>query len=495
LLPILVLLLCTERAAAQARAVSLRDAVALAVRQNPALAAAGAEVRIAEAGMLAARGLDDFVLQASADWRDARGEAVAGGPVQEQAFDEVSGSLALTRPLAAGGRLGLRFQTGYSRTRFATDLGGMLLEPSTAEAYAPSLQLSLEQPLLRGFGADVARAERRRARSQRGVAAAEREGLAATLVRDVVSSYWELAYSAEELTIRRASAAAAREQLLRVQANIAVGKLPRSASAEIEVAIALRDDSVLLAEQAVTERSLALGLSCGVPVSERLAAADALAAADTRAGAARGSEEAIELALAENPQLEAAREEGRGRAIELNVTENGLLPQLDFTVAGGPVGSADDVSGAYEQMTGLGSYTITAGLAFALPIGRHAARGAEEAAREGLRQSKLGEAELAARVSAAVLLGIARRETARRRAELLGPSVRAAALDLEAEKARFDGGRASNFDVLRRQDQLAAVQLLSLRARVDELDALAALDALTGEILERNGVVVGGAQP
>jgi outer membrane protein TolC len=77
----------------------------------------------------------------------------------------------------------------------------------------------------------------------------------------------------------------------------------------------------------------------------------------------------------------------------------------------------------------------------------------------------------------------------------LEPSARAAALDLEAEQARFDVGRASNFDVLRRQDQLAAVQLLLLRARLDELAALAELDALTGEILARNGVVLGGGDP
>jgi len=492
---VLAVLLFAQRAAAQTRALTLRDAIALAVRQNPALAAAGAEVRIAEAGIVAARGIDDVVLQASADGRHTRREALAGLPVQERAFDEVSGALSLTRALAAGGRLGLQLQAGYSQSRSETDLGSRMLERSASEAYEPSLQLSWEQPLLRGFGADVARAERRRVRIQRSVAAAERKGLAASLVRDVVSGYWELAHSAEELAIRRASANAAREQLLRVQASIAVGKLPQSASAEIEVAIALRDDSVLVAEQAATDRSLALGLSCGVPVSERLAAADTLSAADTRATAARGAEAALESALAENPQLQAVREQRRGRAIELDVTENGLLPQLDFSAAGGPVARAADVSGAYEQLTGGGSYTITAGLTFALPIGRHAARGARDAAREGLLEARLGEAEIAAQIAAAVLRSSARRETASRRAEVLEPSARAAALDLEAEQARFDVGRASNFDVLRRQDQLAAVQLLLLRARLDELAALAELDALTGEILDRNGVVLGGGDP
>jgi hypothetical protein len=143
---LLTLLLLAETTAAQARAVSLREAIVLAVRHNPALAAAGAQVRIAEASALAARGLDDFVLQASAEWRAARREAVSGAPVQERAFDEVSGSLSLTRPLASGGRLGLQLESGYRRTRFETGAADMLPERSASEAYAPSLQLSLEQP-------------------------------------------------------------------------------------------------------------------------------------------------------------------------------------------------------------------------------------------------------------------------------------------------------------------------------------------------------------
>jgi outer membrane protein TolC len=490
---LLTLLLLAETTAAQARAVSLREAIVLAVRHNPALAAAGAQVRIAEASALAARGLDDFVLQASAEWRAARREAVSGAPVQERAFDEVSGSLSLTRPLASGGRLGLQLESGYRRTRFETGAADMLPERSASEAYAPSLQLSLEQPLLRGFGTDVARAERRRAHSQRSVARAERKALAASLVRDVVSGYWELAYSAQELAIHRASAAAAREQLVRVQANVAVGKLPKSATAEIEVAIALREDSVSLAEQVLTDRSLALGLSTGLPVNERLRAADSLASGET--GGRRLAQEIIATALAENPRLQAITEQGLGAAVELDITENDLLPQLDLTVAGGPAGNAGDARAAYEQLTGFESYGITAGLAFALPIGRRAARGAHDAARARLNQVQLGEAELAAQIAATVVRGIARRDTARRRVDLLGPSAQAAALDLESEKARFEVGRASNFDVLRRQDQLAAVQLRLLRARVDELDALAELDALTGEILERNGVLVGGGEP
>ena len=86
--------------------------------------------------------------------------------------------------------------------------------------------------------------------------------------------------------------------------------------------------------------------------------------------------------------------------------------------------------------------------------------------------------------------GLAAVETARRRGEVLAPSIAAAALDLESERARFEVGRSTNFDVLRRQDALASAKLLVLRAQVDHLEALAALDALTGDILDAHGVVL-----
>src|SRR5262249_7535962 len=106
----------------------------------------------------------------------------------------------------------------------------------------------------------------------------------------------------------------------------------------------------------------------------------------------------------------------------------------------------------------------------------------------GLRKARLGERDIAAQVSAAVLRAVAAAEVARRRVEVLARSTDAATLDLAAERARFEVGRSTNFDVLRRQDELASAQLSQARAKVDQLTAIAQLEALTGEILARHGV-------
>jgi outer membrane protein TolC len=485
-------------APAAAKAVALNEAIALAVRGNPGLAAAGAEVRIAAAAAVAARGADDFVLDLTANWLENRRDIVPGRGLQAASSDEVTGTLGLTKPLPTGGRLGLRLVSEFSRVRLV-DAGtadstadpmqvGMVGSRRAVDEYVPSLQLAFQHPVLRGFGVDVARADRRRARTRGDIATAQREATAAQLLRDVIVAYWDLAYATQELEIRRAAAAAAREQLLRVQANIDVGKQPRSASAEIIVEIALRDDAVLLSEQARLERALELGRLCGMQAAAR--EARALVAADAPSPSARVPDEASALAaaLAQNPALLTVRAQGRGAAIEVDVTDNGLLPQLDVAASGGPLGNASTFDSAFREFRGLGNYVVTAGLVFQLPIGRHAARGAHEAARETLHKVRLNETELTQQITAAVVRWVSAADAARRRTEVLARSTEAAAVDLEAERARFEVGRSTNFDVLRRQNNLASVQLVHLRARVDHLRSLAAVEALTGDILDNNGV-------
>jgi outer membrane protein TolC len=483
----LILLSSTPGFAQTRRALGLQDVIDTAFRNNPTLAAAGADVGIARGAVEAARGLDDFVLDAGASWQSNRQPLLVGPVQQTPAVDGLSGNLGLVKPLATGGRLALRLNTVFQRTRFVSTLDSMMLERST-DVYTPAVQLTFLHPLLRGLGPAVARADQRRAAVLRDRATLERVATASTLLRDLVAAYWDLAYATQELQIRRSAAEAAREQLRRVQANIDVGKQPRSASAEIEVAIALRDEGVLFAEQALLDRSLEVGRLMGLPAKDAavLAAGDNPEPPDERPTL----EPTLEAALASSPQLQAVRTLGRAAAIEVDVTENGLLPQLDLALAGATTGSANDLRTSYDQLGGLDTYVVTASLLFQQPLGRHAAHGALAIARESQRKARLTEQEITLQVSGAAVRGVSAVDIAARRVEVLGRSREAAALDLEAERARFEVGRSTNFDVLRRQLDLAQVQLAHMRARVDQLRAVAIVQALTGDILAAHGVTL-----
>ena len=55
-------------------------------------------------------------------------------------------------------------------------------------------------------------------------------------------------------------------------------------------------------------------------------------------------EAALRNAHDRNPQLLAAQAQGRTAKIDVEVTDNGILPALDLTVSAGPIGSSDDTS-------------------------------------------------------------------------------------------------------------------------------------------------------
>jgi outer membrane protein len=489
---LLILLLppSAARAAASAaeRPVALRDVLTLALEHNPTLGAAVADVAFGEGGVIAARGLDDFVIGASGSWNEYRRPLVAGSPVQQPALDDVLVSAQVTRPLPTGGAIGLRLSDEFTQSQFAADNMKNGYDRTTSTAWAPSLQLVLTHPLLRGIGIHTARAQRFRAAAIRDQAHLNRETTASVLVRDVVGAYWELAYARDEHEIRRASAASAREQLAIVKANIEVGKQPPSASAEVLVAIALRDEEALFAALAARERSLDLERLVGMPLDPRarLVASEPSWSPEPLPAV----EELLATARAHNPELAAAHAVERAAGVDVTVTDNGMLPQLDVAFSGGPTGNASDLGTAFGQLARFQAYALSGSLILSHPIGRHSARGAREQARATLRKARLGADDIALQVDTAVLRLVSQIETAEARIHVLAATTDHAALDLEAERARFAVGRASNFDVLRRQDELAQAKLRQARARIDYLKTVAALGAVTADILPRYGVVL-----
>ncbi|MGZ3427015.1 MAG: TolC family protein [Polyangia bacterium] len=472
------------------RAVGLKEIIALALEHSPALGAAVADVDYAHGQVLVARGLDDLSLDGFGQWLDShRPKPVAGTPVQTTASDDLLGWAQLTQPLPTGGKIGLRLQNEWTRSEYSTLNMDGTFTSTLSTVWAPSLQLVISHSLLRGIGMHTARAQKYKAAALRDQATLLRASTAAVLVRDAVSAYWELAYAREELDIRKASAVSAREQLEIVKANIEVGKQPPSASAEVLVSIALRDEDALFAEQAARERSLELERIVGLSLDAR---APRLAAAEraTPPEALPPLGDVLDDARQHNPQLLAAYATTRAAAVDVEVTENGMLPQLDVQFAAGPQGSAADAATAFSQLAKFQAYGVTGSLVFSEPIPRHYARGTRQSAEALLHKAKLSADDIRIQIETTVIRLVSQIDVARRRIDVLAPTTDHAALDLEAERARFEVGRATNFDVLRRQEELATARLRQARARTDYLKAVAALGAVTDDILDRYQVVL-----
>jgi outer membrane protein len=487
-----------------ARSMTLRTVLDAVVQQNPGLARSAADVASAEADVLSAMGVDDWLLSLTGSWMRSRSELAQ--PFQPLAADTYSASAEASRALPTGGTLKIDLDGGYNDFVFLAEEGAVPFS-----FWSSSLLASFNQPLLGGRGKQVARAEQRKARVARDAATLQREIVALDTIRDVVRAYWELAYASQAVEIQRGSLELAREQLRITEAAVRSRVSSPSEILAVRHAIAVREQTVMLAEVEVSDRSLALrrlaGLEIG-PGEIDIAATDALAGQPARGDALAGQpaagqpatggpglaspaidlDAAIEQAKASNPRLALARATMGTAAIDAEVADDALRPQLDLAAQIGSTGSGFEASEALSQLGTFQSYTAGATLTYTSSLGQRLARGARDRARESTQRARIDLAEAERELAVSVVRAVDLVRVARKRIDVGELAVQLAEQNLASERALFQAGEARNYDVLERQDALAQAQLDRERAIADYHQAVAELEALTGDLLSRHGV-------
>lgn len=201
----------------------------------------------------------------------------------------------------------------------------------------------MTQPLLKGAGIKVNRADIDRAKIAVTQNEAARMVTAQNVIRDVILAYWEVLYAQRDLQNKRRSAQIAAEQLQRTQAEVAAGRRSPLDGRSLEQTVALRESDILLAENLLLERSLNLRNLLGQDIVER----DILgieAASDPQLLQPRPVDvkDEIRRALAANPQVRQLQLALASRRIDEMVAANQRLPQLDVTGAFVPRGVSND---------------------------------------------------------------------------------------------------------------------------------------------------------
>jgi outer membrane protein TolC len=339
----------------------------------------------------------------------------------------------------------------------------------------------------------VATANLRKQRIQHDVELLNRQASAAVVVRDVITAYWELGYAADDLEIRRSAVRLAEQQRAYTQAQVEVGRLGQADLAAVDRAIADRQQDVALAEQTLLVRALDLERLVGHAVDANFIPPAATERPSSSEPAQIDAAAETTRALQSSPQLRALRAGVGLSDIDVRTAQALLRPRLDFTGSVGTAGAQLAFGEAWSQAARLENIVWSAGLTFQLPLQNRAARGTEQAARATVESVRIDVADLELGIRDGIVRMTGAARTAARRRELAQAAVGYAQKNLEAERARFDVGRSTNNDVLLRQQELKAAEVQIARAAADLANAETALAALTGEILERYGVLLRGS--
>ena len=459
--------------------IDLPQLLQVAIRQSPQLASATLDVEIAAAQVEQSLYLDDWNLKAQVQGTSSQTSFLGAG-FSKQA----QGTIDLSRMLSTGATVDLHGESDWSHSKteaFETVTSTQLFD------------IQITQPLLRGRGRAVARALQIENALLEDAAALTRRQDAINIVQNIVTGYWDLVADQRALEIAQGSLDLAKERLRVTQIGVSGGKVADSELLAVEEAIQTRQEDVINAEVAIIQQSLYLRRTIGMEIGPNQVGLDAGAELSIPQ---RTWDLADLLNQAEHssPQLASLAKQEQNTTIEVEVTENGLLPQLDVALTLGPQGvrSSDGTMSTYPEswtqlFSGPGLYA-TGAITFSQSIGRHQVYGQERQYRAQREKVRVSAADVRLQIGQALAQAVASVRAAEQRVAADSKAVEMAQKNILVEQSRFELGKSTNFDVLLRQDELRQAQLREARAQVDWHKAQAVIAALTGTLLADYGI-------
>ena len=482
---------------------SLRDAVRVAIENNPAVASERLGPAAARAEVDRANGIFDPTFEASADWSRRvvpTSSALSGAPVireQETVF-----GASLKKLL----RTGTTFTVAGRSDELDSNSDFTGLRPQ----YKPTVDLTLNQPLLRNFGADLTILLVRSAEASASIAYWEYESQTVTLVRRVVEAYWGIVRAKETLESERDGLALARALVKENGARVRAGTLPPVAVKEAEAEAASRDEHVIAAENevAISIDRLRLLLQrnpLGAFVPRPIEPADSPESREVQTD----EQQILENAVAGRPELQRARYDIENRKILARVKRNNLLPSLDLDAhygwnglsgravpqidfeTGNPAvsGFSGDYGRAWHRLANDGFNSYGGGMKLSVPLGNATAKAEYTQSEIDLRRGELDYRDLLAAVTLDVRRTIGDVRTNSKRITATRLARELAEENLSQQKKRYDVGLATTKDLLDFQSRVTAARAAETQALIDYNVSLAALRQAEGTLLAEFDVV------
>ena len=469
--------------AGPSQAMTLPQLLQLAIRQAPALQNARIDIAIAEARIEQTWSRDDWRLGAQLNG------ATTAGVINGQDVDHLyraDGTINLSRVLPTGGTVNFHGGTIYNNVQYSEQSADDIFGGTTWDV---QLNAGITQPLLRGRGRWLYESQERIATLTRDVAVLGRRLAAIQMVQTVVSAYWDLVLAERQIAITQSSLELAKERLRITQIGNQGGKVPRSEIPAVQQIIATREEEVLNGELLVLDRSFTVRRAVGMPIGKGelgLRVGTDLATRD----AAFDLGTLTERAFAASPELAQVAKQDQAARVQIEVTENGLLPQLDAALSIGPTGTDDKFRGAAENMARFKTLSVQGTLTFQHSFGQENVRGLAREQREGRRKLVVNAFDLRQRIAQTMARAVAQLELARRRVALSERAIDLANENIKIETDRFNLGKSTNFDVLNRQEELRQAELRRAQSMIDWHKAESVVQALTGDILPVYGITV-----
>lgn len=398
---------------------------------------------------------------------------------------------------------GARYSVAYNNTKTDENNPFTTFNP----AYNTGLSFNLTQPLLRDFGVDVNMRPVTIARNNLGISREEfRRVLMDTLLL-VDRAYYDLIFARENLEVIRQSLDLARDQARITQIRIDVGASAPLDILQPNVAIATREEAMIVAEAQVRDAEDRLRALMNLPPEQWDRPIIPTTELDLDVVEVDG-EGAVARAFELRPELRQANLQTANSRIDQRFFRNQVLPRLDFDVeygyggVGGTQIIRDDETNeiiatvpggygdAFDQITGFDFPSWSVGFNVGMPIRNIGARADAKRAEYEVERQLASEARL--RQNIAVEVRQAARDIERFAKQIVAARAarEAAEQNLDAERKRFDNGMTTNFEVLEVQQDLSDARSREISAIVAYNIAVSSYHNAVGDQLEHRGISI-----
>jgi len=469
-------------AATSQRNLDAQAAVSEALRGNPSRQAAQLDIDKATQSVLAEEGRYPYVFQADAGYtRSSNPRLGAGDTVSTTTSRSYTVGSAIRRNFPSGTVAEIRVEG----ERFENDVSSSSFGGSgVGSGYNTSARASVTQPLLRNFGTRVGEAELRSARVSRGTAEKSRDRVDSELVRDVLTSYWELWYASESVRIEQAALDLAKQQEKDAQDRVGQGALAPADVFTFSTRVANLEESVVSADSLQRSRSLDLARMMGnsddavqlVATTPPPTPGPVATRAEIEAALRSGS---LELA-----ELESQVKLARTRA---EVAGESSRPRLDLEAYVESQGVSERIPKAVERTGRMGWLTVHVGAVFELPLDDSKKNAERQGALLGVRIAEQNLRSARDRIRADAVRTVSDENNAIRRVALAERTLKVAIKAHAAEKERFALGQSLAIQVQQAEDEVRRARLRVARARVDLAQAQVAVLHLAGKLVDRWG--------
>lgn len=462
---------------------NLESAIQAALAKNFSIQVQRFEPKIAKENVTRQLGQFDPVFELTAE----RAEDNVGDIFSNNSIHLPTRDISRTDRFSAGLRgataIGLTYDLGIGSRNTLGNFNNFL------DDYESRGSITLTQPLLRDFGANVNLAQVRIARNNLLVS----EWALRQRIIDIITTtnfvYNELHLAHEALRVAERSRELARQLLKDNQARVEIGVKSPLDVTEARAEVAAREEGVILAQRAILDNENLLKQLVTNDLESLLAVRVEIAPPPSppfRADVPAGIRDALQL----RPDYRQAVLEIERRNITLAFTRNQVLPRFDLTGSLALLGFDNDLGTSLDRVPRRDQTAWTIGAIISIPIPNREARGSRNAAELEAAKSLVALQQLEQQIVVDVDNASGQIITSRERIASTTEASRLAQESLDAGEERLRAGTGTTFEVLELQEKLIEAEAAELRARSDYNKAVSEYQRQIGTSLRMHNVVL-----